>query len=182
MIIVSFVRSLYLHLCFERWFIDALTFLLTEIRPNIRMASITKTSLSAPARSTTPSTPHAKISDYEKIGDLDHSIKSSNTLHKLCEVKKLSLPVDDSPGRDVPRYLHLPADYKSPESQTAAIRLSGAGGGAVGPSSIYLSMADKLASLPENGIPTLRLDYRCPARNKHCVRDVYAGMSLLEKE
>jgi len=146
------------------------------------MASTTKTSLSAPSHSATSSTLLANISDYGKTAGLTHSAKSSHVLKKLCKVKKLSIPVDDSRGRDVPGYLHLPSDYKPSKLQTAAILLSGARGGVVGPSSIYLSMADKLASLPRNGIPTLRLDYRFAACNKHCVRDLYAGMSLLEKE
>ena len=51
----------------------------------------------------------------------------------------------------------------------------------MGPSSIYLSLADKLASL-KHPIPSLRLDYRFPARNKHCVRDVLTAMNLLESE
>jgi len=49
----------------------------------------------------------------------------------------------------------------------------------VGPSSIYLSLADKLASLKQP-VPALRLDYRYPARNKYCVRDVLAAMKELQ--
>lgn len=49
----------------------------------------------------------------------------------------------------------------------------------MGPSSIYLSIADKLASLKQ-GIPVMRLDYRYPARNKYCVADVQAAMKYLE--
>ena len=49
----------------------------------------------------------------------------------------------------------------------------------VGPSSIYLSIADKLASI-KIGIPVMRLDYRHPARNKYCVADVQAAMNYLE--
>jgi pimeloyl-ACP methyl ester carboxylesterase len=79
-------------------------------------------------------------------------------------------------------YLHLPADYEarkgSKKIDAAAILLSGARGGVVGPCSIYLSMADKLASLRQ-GIPVLRLDYRFPAHNKHYVEDVYAAMKML---
>lgn len=59
--------------------------------------------------------------------------------------------------------------------------MSGAGGGVVGPSSVYLSIADKLASL-NRGIPILRLDYRYPARNRYCVSDVLAAMNLLKKD
>lgn len=49
----------------------------------------------------------------------------------------------------------------------------------VGPSSMYLSIADKLASL-NKGIPVMRLDYRYPARNKYCVADVLSAMRELE--
>ncbi|KAK4237734.1 Alpha/Beta hydrolase protein [Achaetomium macrosporum] len=62
--------------------------------------------------------------------------------------------------------------------RTAAILLSGAGGGVVGPSSIYLSLACKLATLGR-GIPALRLDYRFPARTEPCCRDVRAAMAYL---
>lgn len=40
-------------------------------------------------------------------------------------------------------------------------------------------MADKLAAL-DAAIPTLRLDYRFPARNSPCCRDVLAGMEYLQ--
>ena len=63
--------------------------------------------------------------------------------------------------------------------QTAAILLSGAGGGLVGPSSMYLGIATKLSILKQ-GIPVLRLDYRYPARNSYCVADVLAAMDYLE--
>ena len=144
---------------------DLIPLLPAQIRLLVRMNS-TKTSLSAPARSTTPSTPHAHTLDVEKAGKLTHSAKSNSILQKLCRVKKLSILVAYSPGRDVPGYLRLPSNYNPPKSQTAAILLSGAGGGVVGPPSIYLSMADKLALLPQNGIPTSRLDYRFPAREQ----------------
>ena len=49
----------------------------------------------------------------------------------------------------------------------------------MGPSSIYLSIADKLASL-NKGIPVMRLDYQYPARNRYCVADVQAAMKYLE--
>jgi fermentation-respiration switch protein FrsA (DUF1100 family) len=82
-------------------------------------------------------------------------------------------------------FLHLPINYEaikdSARSITAAILLSGARGGLVGPSSMYLAIGDKLASL-DAGMPVLRLDYRHPARNKYCVPDVYAGMKMLEKD
>jgi pimeloyl-ACP methyl ester carboxylesterase len=100
-------------------------------------------------------------------------------------VKPLTISVEDGPDGGVPGFLHLPGPkedtYALPSHATAAILLSGAGGGIVGPSSIYLSLAEKLASL-HNPIPTLRLDYRFPARNKYCTDDVLAAMTYLETE
>lgn len=58
--------------------------------------------------------------------------------------------------------------------------MSGASGGFAGPSSIYVSMADKMASL-RRGIPVLRMDYRYPAHNKYCVADVVAAMDFLQR-
>ena len=51
-----------------------------------------------------------------------------------------------------------------------------------GPSAMYISMGDKLAS-PSNGhgIPVLRLDFRYPARNRYCVADTIAAMDYLEQ-
>jgi alpha/beta superfamily hydrolase len=80
-------------------------------------------------------------------------------------------------------FLHTPYGYHDEHTdsrqKTAAILLSGAGGGVVGPSSIYLSIADKLAAL-DHGIPVMRLDYRYPARSQYCVPDVLAAMDYLQ--
>ncbi|KAF2994927.1 hypothetical protein E8E13_001244 [Curvularia kusanoi] len=99
---------------------------------------------------------------------------------KPCVVKPMCIDVDDEPGGGVPGFLHLPPTASlAPTLNTAAILLSGAGGGIAGPSSIYLSLADKLATL-KHPVPTLRLDYRYPARNKYCVNDVLSAMDELE--
>lgn len=51
-----------------------------------------------------------------------------------------------------------------------------------GPSAMYISMGDKLASPSTgHGIPVLRLDYRFPARNRYCVADTVAAMGYLEQ-
>ncbi len=110
----------------------------------------------------------------------------NNANKPVCHVTRLFIPVAASePIKIVNGFLHLPQDYNAGRAEhsstTAAILLSGAGGGVVGPSSIYLSIADKLASL-SRGIPILRLDYRYPARNKHCVSDVVAAMNFLQKD
>lgn len=132
-----------------------------------------KTSLSSTSRPSTPSRP-ARLDDY--LG-LSHPPRAA----KSCIVKPLTIKVDDGPDGAVPGFLHLPPTTSAtPASRTAAILLSGAGGGVVGPSSIYLSLADKLASL-EQPVPALRLDYRYPARNKYCVRDVSAAMDELQQ-
>jgi pimeloyl-ACP methyl ester carboxylesterase len=92
----------------------------------------------------------------------------------------MSIEVEDKRGGAVPGFLHLPPSASAtPVSNTAAVLLSGAGGGIVGPSSIYLSLADKLASL-QKPVPALRLDYRYPARSRYCVQDVLAAMDELE--
>ena len=79
-----------------------------------------------------------------------------------CRVELLKIKVEDVPDGFVSGFLHLPANYATgtltSPNQTAAILLSGAGGGVVGPSGVYLSIADKLANV-SRGIPCLRLDY-----------------------
>lgn len=130
------------------------------------------TSLSSTARPSTPSKP-ARLEHYLGLSHAPHS-------NKTCIVKPMSIKVEDGPDGAVPGFLHLPPTASAtPASSTAAILLSGASGGIVGPSSIYLSLADKLASLKQP-VPVLRLDYRYPARNKYCVRDVLAAMDELE--
>jgi hypothetical protein len=66
---------------------------------------------------------------------------------------------------------HTPS--ATPSSKTAAILLSGAGRGVLGPSSMYLSLADKLASLSQP-VPALRLDYRL-SRAQQVLRERCAG-------
>lgn len=81
-------------------------------------------------------------------------------------------------------YLHLPHQYPREESEgfekTAVILMSGASGGVAGPSAMYISMAEKIASL-RRGIPALRMDYRVPGCNESCVADVLAAMRYLQK-
>lgn len=141
-----------------------------------------KTSLST---SRPPSTPPASLSAYENKGlfhppNLDPLTSAQK---QTCKVKPVTIKVDDDLYGTVPAVLHIPQNYRREQpggrEKTAAILLSGAGGGVVGPSAIYLSMADKLASL-NKGIPVMRLDYRYPARNKYCVADVQAAMKYLE--
>ncbi|KAK4546184.1 hypothetical protein LTR36_002321 [Oleoguttula mirabilis] len=101
-----------------------------------------------------------------------------------CDVERLHIKVNDGPDGKVTGFLHVPSPYRSGEhNKTAAILVSGAGGGVVGPSSMYLSMADKLASLPsQQALLALRLDYRYPARNNYCVPDVRAAVDYLQRE
>jgi len=146
---------------------------LSHIDTLTRNMSPPGTSLSATSRPSTPSRP-ARLNDYLGLSHPPHA-------QKPCIVKPISIEVEDGPDGSVPGFLHLPPTASAtPASKTAAILLSGAGGGVVGPSSIYLSLADKLASLKQP-VPALRLDYRYPARNKYCVRDVLAAMKELEE-
>lgn len=130
------------------------------------------TSLSSTSRLSSPMKP-ARLDHYLELSHAPHS-------NKTCIVKPMTIKVEDGPDGAVPGFLHLPPTASAaPASNTAAILLSGAGGGIVGPSSIYLSLADKLASLKQP-VPALRLDYRYPARNKYCVRDVLSAMDELQ--
>ncbi|CAD0091660.1 unnamed protein product [Aureobasidium vineae] len=116
----------------------------------------------------------AKLSQYTGLEHLPAAARFPSV------VNPLSIRVQDGTDGTFPAFLHLPENYQNQQS-TAAILLSGAGGGVVGPSSIYLSMADKLASL-QHGLPVLRMDYRFPARNKCCVPDVLAAMDYLQAQ
>jgi hypothetical protein len=146
------------------------------------------TRIMASSFSNTPSAsatkPHS-IHDYEGLAHPPHLSRLESVSGRKATVHALSIEVGDAgkPNSFVPGFLHLPPDFSSAGAKhphrTAAILLSGAGGGVTGPSSIYLSLACKLAVLGE-GIPTLRLDYRVPARNRECVKDVKAAMGYLE--
>ncbi|KAK3946701.1 Alpha/Beta hydrolase protein [Pseudoneurospora amorphoporcata] len=146
------------------------------------MASTTPgTSLSATSQAPPQGKPHS-INEYVSVRKPPHLDRLTSTTHQESTVESVTIDVEDGPDSFVPGFLHMPPDFTSQEEhhhRTAAILLSGAGGGVTGPSSIYLSLACKLATL-SSGIPTLRLDYRYPARNKYCVADVQAGMKYLQ--
>lgn len=158
-----------------------------QLRSNLRqnitaMASTDRTSLSARSPTPTKSLQNPKAPEH----NLEHAPGSHNlkAAHKqLCNVKPLTITVSKSdPIASAPAYLHVPQNYRREQNEggekTAAIFVSGAGGGLAGPSSTYLSMADKLASL-NRGIPALRLDYRYPARARYCIADLRAAMDYL---
>lgn len=138
-------------------------------------ASLSKTT---PANSSPP-----KVTNYSGVSQPPNLQPLAAAQKQICKVKPLTIKVIDGPDGAVPGFLHIPQNYKREQHEgrekTAAILLSGAGGGVVGPSSIYLSIAEKIASL-NKGIPVMRLDYRYPARNKYCVSDVQAAMKYLE--
>lgn len=128
--------------------------------------------------------PHS-INEYLSVKQPPHLDRLTSAIHQEATVESVTIDVEDGPDGFVPGFLHMPPNFTSPAQcqqehhRTAAILLSGAGGGVTGPSSIYLSLASKLATL-SSGIPTLRLDYRYPARNKYCVSDIYAAMKYLQ--
>lgn len=130
-----------------------------------------------------PPKPHS-IHEYSGLAHPPHLSRLESATHTKAQVEPLSIDVDDALDGFVPGFLHLPPDFtttstsQSHHHRTAAILLSGAGGGVAGPSSIYLSLACKLANLG-GGIPTLRLDYRFPARTGPCVADARAAMAYL---
>lgn len=165
-----------------------------NLRQNLQaMASTPSALTSLSDRSSTLS--HSERQGPNKQDNkLQHAPKAfdvaKNAYKQLCTVKPLDIEVSSSDQvKTVSGILHLPQSYHWEHSdgggtggaggKTAAILLSGASGGLVGPSSIYLSIADKVASL-NHGIPVLRLDYRYPARNKYCVPDVVAAMNYLQ--
>lgn len=165
---------------------DILQSFLSAIRSDIRtfapaVMAAPKTSLSA---TTSSARSLSKISDYP---NLSHPPAHAGLAKQkaICDVKPLTIKVIDGKDGAVPAFLHLPHNYQEKQSdthkRTAAILLSGAGGGVVGPSGIYLSIADKLASL-NKAIPVMRLDYRFPARNQYCVSDVKAAMEYLQNK
>jgi hypothetical protein len=133
-------------------------------------------------------TPPTKPNDAPTFNGPKHAPAAKSlkkATKRLCTVKvlRISSPKPDSEWF-FPAYLHLPKNYRrQPEDKrqkTAVILMSGASGGVAGPSSIYISMADKMASL-RRGIPVLRMDYRYPAKNKYCVADVVAAMDFLQR-
>jgi len=129
-----------------------------------------------------PDTPRKKPSHPDAFPQqIDHAPGSEEG---RCEVERLHIKVDDGPDGKVTGFLHIPNPYQPGQhNTTAAVLLSGAGGGVTGPSSMYLGIADKLASLPnEQAMLALRLDYRYPARNKYCVPDVEAAVDYLQRE
>lgn len=141
-----------------------------------------KTSLSQ----TCPKSANAKppvINEYVGLSQPPRISKLSSKLRKPTKVEPVNIKVEDGPNGFVPGFLHMPTDFVSPapreHHRTGTILLSGAGGGVVGPSSIYLSLAAKLASVGV-GIPALRLDYRYPACNRHCIADVRAAICFLQ--
>ncbi|GAA6027284.1 hypothetical protein JCM8097_002557 [Rhodosporidiobolus ruineniae] len=103
--------------------------------------------------------------------------------HKVPpSVQQVEFPIKDGDeyGGFASGLLHLPADGQMP-SKTAAILLSGAGGGVTGPSAMYVELAAKLPAL-EARIPVLRVSYRFPARTRPCVNDTRAAIRFLKQE
>lgn len=109
--------------------------------------------------------------------------KALRKQHKIPPaVHQLSIPVKDRFGGKVGGFLHLPSNNEASEgsghASTAAILLSGAGGGVSGPASMYLALGNKLPALDAR-VPVLRLDYRYPARTEPCVADTLAAITYL---
>lgn len=146
--------------------------------------------MNSPSKTSAP-TAYRSPEDITKNADLKHApnfppTSSKNGSHvKPCDVRPISLNIKDSRSAVVAGFLHVPKDYSREPNEsgekTAAVLVSGANGGVVGPSSIYLSIADKLASLSE-GLPILRLDYRYPTLTRYCVHDVRQALNYLQKE
>lgn len=154
------------------------------IRGIVSNMATTKPGTSLSAATQAPQGKPHSINEYTSVKKPPHLDRLTSTTHQEASVESVTIDVEDGPDGFVPGFLHMPPNFTSAAAtqehhRTAAILLSGAGGGVTGPSSIYLSLAYKLATL-SSGIPALRLDYRYPARNKYCVADVYAGMKYLQ--
>ncbi|KAL2754441.1 hypothetical protein ACRALDRAFT_1070228 [Sodiomyces alcalophilus JCM 7366] len=147
------------------------------------MATTARTSLSAEGPEPPNKTTEKSINDYRGLSCPPHADRLEKKVHKAAVIEALTINVDEGLDGFVSGFLHMPPDFVKPAAathhRTAAILVSGAGGGVTGPSSIYLSLACKLATL-STGIPTLRLDYRAPGRNRYCAQDVRAAMAYLE--
>jgi dienelactone hydrolase len=142
--------------------------------------SVNTENTSMSTEGTTPSVSEIpKIAAYKAVSQPTNVAALRAAEKPTPVVEPLQIKVNDSRGGFVPAYLHMSPEHDStaPPS-TAAILLSGAGGGVVGPSGIYLSMATKLAALSAT-VPTLRMDYRFPARNEAGCEDVLAAMEYL---
>lgn len=151
----------------------------------LRMPPIFDGSESSLAKSSLSGTPGPKIRPRSVSifpAQVEHAPGSKKIGASLASVRRIAIKVDGD--ESVPAFLHVPQRFEDgatpPQHGTAAILVSGAGGGVTGPSGIYVSLADKLASLPHLSIPVLRMDYRYPARNQYCTQDVLSAMSHLQ--
>lgn len=132
-----------------------------------------------------PPTEAKEVPKHDKLKHAPTAKQLKKAKKRLCTVKVLKINVSKTDPDDAfLAYLHLPPNYRREAAdrrdKPAVILMSGASGGVEGPSSIYSSMADKIASL-RRGIPVLRMDYRYPGRDKCCVADALAAMDFLQK-
>ena len=125
----------------------------------------------------------APTNRYGRLAYPPDTKASTTTNNQLCDVRPISFKVFDDRTGPAKAWIHIPQNYfrerTEPREKTAAILLSGADGGMLGPSSIYPSLADSLAN-SDNGIPVLRLNYRYAARLNYCITDVKAAMKYLQ--
>ncbi|BGP02636.1 hypothetical protein RTG_01639 [Rhodotorula toruloides ATCC 204091] len=143
------------------------------------MATSLSTSSPIPSRVSTP------LSHDDPAAEPPLLAKALRKQHKIPPaVHQLSIPVKDSHGGRVSGFLRLPSNNETSEgsghASTAAILLSGAGGGVSGPASMYLALGNKLPALDAR-IPVLRLDYRYPARTAPCVADTIAAINYVQE-
>lgn len=143
-------------------------------------------SKSLSARSPTPQGVQRQSINKDDDG-LKHAPESQRVAkesrRQLCNVKAADIKVSPEDNiTDVTALLHVPQNYHREQAEgrekTAAILIASEEGGVLGPKSMYLSIADKVASL-QRGVPVLRLDQRYPARTKYCVADIKAAMDYL---
>ncbi|KAL0474011.1 alpha/beta-hydrolase [Neurospora intermedia] len=130
------------------------------------MASTTP-GVSLSARSQMPQGKPHSINEYVSVKKPPHLDRLTATTHQESTIEPVTIDVDDAPNGFVPGFLHMPPNFTAPDPfqvhhRTAAI------------------LSPEPAAALSSGIPTLRLDWRYPARSKHCIADVYASMKYLQ--
>ncbi|CAG8449166.1 7283_t:CDS:2 [Diversispora eburnea] len=92
--------------------------------------------------------------------------------------KQENIKVPDIIDHTVPVIFHRPNQVQVHSPPSAILLISGAGGGVTGPTSLYTTLAEKIAQ--NFGCYTVRMDFRIPAMMDPCVHDVTATINWLE--
>jgi dienelactone hydrolase len=111
-----------------------------------------------------------------------HAPRATASILQRSSAHKLKIKTEAGSSGSFDAFLHMPTEYSPRGRRVGAILLSGASGGVTGPSGMYPGIADALAGLPAGqAIPTLRMDFRHPARTTQCVHDLHAAIDWLAR-